>query len=72
MKSKQRENKQNAFGWAVRHGLLPADEPDALVTREEMANAMYRGLEYFFAEMISILKENETKNRDLSREKVKK
>lgn len=61
MNTMQQELEQKAFGWAVRHGILSADEPTAAVTREELAVAMYRGLNIFFGEIVAFLERDEAK-----------
>ena len=62
METLQRENRKKALRWATGHGILPADELDALVTREELADALYHGLEYFFGEIVALLEGGTSKN----------
>ena len=59
MNTMQQGSEQKALGWAVRHGILPADAPTASVTREELAVAMYRGLNVFFGEIVAFLEHDE-------------
>ena len=52
------DDRNKALRWAVSHGILSADEPTAVVTKEELANALYRGADYFFGEIVAFLQKD--------------
>ena len=55
MNTMQQESEQKAFDWAVRHGILLADEPTASASRAELAWDIYRGLDFFFGAIVALL-----------------
>lgn len=46
-----------ALEWARRVGITDGKKPRAFVTREEAAAMLYGALEYFFAQIIGMLRE---------------
>ena len=45
----------NGTDWAVRAGITDGTQPQQFVTREEAAEMIRRGLEYFFQQIIEAL-----------------
>lgn len=58
-RAKQQEEPSREFQWAVRAGIMDGAAPRSPVTQEELSRMLYRTLEYFFGQIITVLKERE-------------
>ena len=56
MKNEEKQQKNNMI-WAEKAGILSVEDPQRVVTYEELAGILYRTLEYFFARLIAAVED---------------